>query len=191
MGCAVTTIYYLPGHGGRLDRGLGRALASRGHDLKGRETVGQFKALSFQAQIDLVAEDLRRHCWHADGRIVANSYGAYLFLHAQAQLPPYIGRVLLLAPIVGEFSNEEALMGFVPPRSGKLEALARSGTYPAPLRCEMHVGDRDWQSNPQAVVALAGLLGLPVTVVPDTGHALGSGYVGRVLDDWLEPTLPS
>jgi hypothetical protein len=27
------------------------------------------------------------------------------------------------------------------------------------------------------VVTLAGLLGLPVTVVPDTGHGLGSGYV--------------
>ena len=187
----MTTIYYLPGHGGRLDRGLGRALVGRGHDIKGRETVGQFKAMSFQAQIDLVAKDLRIHCWHADGRIVANSYGAYLFLHAQAQLPPYIGKVLLLAPIVGEFSNEEAMMGFVPPRSGKLEALARSGNYPAPLDCEIHVGDRDWQSNPQAVVALAGLLGLPVTVVPDTGHGLGSGYVGRVVDEWLGPTLPS
>ena len=187
----MTTIYYLPGHGGRLDRGLGRALAGRGHEVKGRETVGEFKALSFQAQIDLVAKDLRIQCWHADGRVVANSYGAYLFLHAQAQLPPYIGKVLLLAPIVGEFSNEEAMMGFVPPRSGKLEALARSGNYPAPLDCEIHVGDRDWQSNPEAVVTLAGLLGLPVTVVPDTGHGLGSGYVGRVLDKWLGQTISS
>ena len=187
----MTTIYYLPGHGGRLDRGLGRALAGRGHEVKGRETVGEFKALSFQAQIDLVAKDLRIQCWHADGRVVANSYGAYLFLHAQAQLPPYIGKVLLLAPIVGEFSNEEAMMGFVPPRSCKLEALARSGNYPAPLDCEIHVGDRDWQSNPQAVVTLAGLLGLQVTVVPDTGHGLGSSYVGRVLDKWLGQTISS
>ena len=34
------TIYYLPGHGGRLGTGLGEALLSRGYNVSGRETVG-------------------------------------------------------------------------------------------------------------------------------------------------------
>lgn len=97
-----------------------------------------------------------------------------------------IGRVLLLSPIVGEFSNEKTLMNFIPPRSGRLQELAQSGKYPVPNRCEIHVGDHDWQSNAKDVIALAVLLGLRVTVVPDTGRMLGKSYVGAVLDRWLD-----
>jgi len=53
----------------------------------GRETVGEFARLSFQEQIELVAQDLKTDFWREDSRVIANSYGAYLFLHAQA-MPP-------------------------------------------------------------------------------------------------------
>ena len=33
-------IYYLPGQGGVLHKGLGAALLARGHEVMGRETVG-------------------------------------------------------------------------------------------------------------------------------------------------------
>lgn len=55
--------------------------------------------------------------------MVANSFGAYLFLHAQILLPPFPGRVVLLAPIVGEASHEERMLHFVPPRAGQLQEL--------------------------------------------------------------------
>ena len=96
-------IYYLPGHGGRLSTGLGEGLMNRGFDLTGRGTRGEFRALPFMEQVALVANDLRTEFWHTQARVVANSFGAYLFLHAQTLMPPYIGRVLLLSPIVGEF----------------------------------------------------------------------------------------
>ena len=100
-------IYYLPGHGGRLTSGLGQALVDRGYEVVGRETVGDFARLSFQEQIELVAQDLKTDFWYEDSRVIANSYGAYLFLHAQTMLPAYVGKVLLLSPIVGEFSSGE------------------------------------------------------------------------------------
>lgn len=182
---AMPVIYYLPGHGGRIDTGLGRELIRRGYGLIGRETIGAFLALPFQEQVDLVAQDLLGRCGSEGSRVVANSYGAYLFLHAQAQLPPYPGSVLLLSPIVGEFTNDELMVGFIPPRSRKLWDMAQRGALPAPSHCEIHVGAQDWQSNPQAVTALAVRLGLAVTVVPNAGHALGKQYVGAVLDRWL------
>lgn len=117
--------------------------------------------------------------------MIANSFGAYLFLHAQALLPPFIGRVLLLSPIVGEFSEEGASVGFIPPRSVRLLKLAQSGSYPTPLHCEIHVGAQDWQSNPDNVLKLAALLNLPVTVVSNAGHMLGKEYVGQLLNGWL------
>ena len=66
--------------------------------------------------MELVAEDLRTLCWHPQAHVIANSFEAYLFSHAQALLPPFIGKVLLLSPIVGEFSQKGALIGFFPPR---------------------------------------------------------------------------
>ncbi len=182
----MTTIYCLPGYGGSLDAGLGAALIVRGFDLAGRQTIGSFRELTFSEQIDLVANDLRSLFWYEDARVIANSFGAYLFLHAQTLLPPYIGHVMLLSPIVGASENEEHMMIFEPPRPGQLQAMTKTGTYPIPLCCEFHVGELDWQSNPKAVISLAGSWGHSVTVVPGGGHRLDKSYVSGVLDRWLE-----
>jgi alpha-beta hydrolase superfamily lysophospholipase len=179
------TVYYLTGMGGRLDSGLGQALLSRGLEIAGRELVGEFRKLDFQDQIDHIVDDLQGNFWHVDSRVIANSFGAYLFLHAQAQMEPYIGKVILLSPIVGEFGNDVTQMNFIPPRAEKLRKLAEAGTFPLPEQCQIHVGAEDWQSNPANVTAIGALLGLDVTVVPDAGHILPKEYVGALLDKWL------
>jgi hypothetical protein len=167
---------------------LGEALLSRGFDIAGRETVGEFRSLCFSEQVATIAEDLTSQYWHEDARVIANSFGAYLFLHAQNLMKPFPGHVLLLSPIVGAFSTEDSIMSFIPPQAERLLALASSGVYPVPRQCEIHVGGQDWQSNPHAVVEFADFLGLKVTVVPNAGHMLGKSYVGGVLDNWLRPT---
>ena len=179
------SVYYLTGMGGRLDTGLGQALLSRGFEVAGRELYGEFRKLDFQHQVDLVAEDLQSHFWQEEARVIANSFGAYLFLHAQVQMKPYIGRVILLSPIVGEFSNEDTRMNFVPPRADKIQQLAEAGSFPIPIHCEVHVGSEDWQSNPVNVTAFGSMLGIPVTVVPNAGHMLPKEYVGNLLARWL------
>ena len=89
-------IYYLPGHGGVLQKGLGAALLARGHEVMGRETVGEFNRLPFGQQVEVIAQDLMAQFAQSDAQVIANSFGAYLFMHAQAQMPPFAGRVLLL-----------------------------------------------------------------------------------------------
>ncbi len=178
-------IYYLPGRGGRLDAGLGTALVERNLLVSGRETVGEFAGLNFQEQIELVAQDIQAGFWHKEGKILANSFGAYLFLHAQTLMPAYIGKVLLLSPIVGEFSNNETGTHFVPPRSRKLKELAQAKKFPTPQSCEIHVGEQDWQSTPEHVSEFGRLLNISVTVVPRAGHMLPKEYVTTVLDQWL------
>ena len=180
-----STLYYLPGRGGRLDAGLGVALVERNLVVSGRETVGEFASLSFQEQIELVAKDIQANFWHQEAKILANSFGAYLFLHAQTLMPAYLGKVLLLSPIVGEFSNNETGTHFVPPRSRKLKELAQAKKYPTPKSCEIHVGEEDWQSNPEHVSEFGKLLSVSVTVVPRAGHMLPKGYVTKILDEWL------
>jgi alpha-beta hydrolase superfamily lysophospholipase len=178
-------VYYLTGMGGRLDSGLGQGLLSRGCEISGRELVSEFRKLDFQTQIDHIAEDLSDVYWHEDARVIANSFGAYLFLHAQTQLPAYVGQVILLSPNVGEFGNKETQMNFIPPRAEKLLELAKAESFPTPKHCQIHVGSEDWQSNPANVKAFGDLLGIDVTVVPNAGHMLPKEYVGKLLDRWL------
>ena len=183
----TSSIYYLPGQGGRLGTGLGEGLLSRGFNVTGRETIGEFRALSFTQQVAIVAEDLTSAYWGEDARVIANSFGAYLFLHAQILMKPFPGRVVLLSPIMGEFLTDDAKIGFIPPQAGKLLALAASGAYPKLKHCQIHVGALDWQSVPAVVVEFAKYLGVEVTVVPNAGHMLGKTYVGEILDRWLQP----
>lgn len=179
------TIYYLPGHGGQLATGLGQGLMDRGFDVTGRETRGDFCALPFDEQLQIIVDDLKSHFWHSQAQVVCNSFGSYLFLHAQTLMPSFIGRVLLLSPIVGEFTSEQTRTSYSPPRPDRLKNLAESGQFNAPANCEIHVGEEDWQSIPANVQAFGRLTGISVTVVPEAGHDLGKAYVGPLLDRWL------
>lgn len=179
-------LYYLPGHGGSLGTGLGEGLLSRGYKVTGRETLGEFLDMPFADQVDTVADDLQAHFWRADAQLICVSFGAYLFLHAQAQLPPFPGKVLMLSPILGEFKDDSTSRGFIPPRAGKLMRLARAGKYPAPMNCEVHVGSEDWQSQPEVVTEFGMLTGIAVTVAQGRGHELGKDYVGPLFEQWVK-----
>lgn len=179
-------VYYLPGFGGQLATGLGQGLRDRGFDVTGRETRGEFKALSFDDQVCQIQKDLQEHFWHPEARVLCNSFGGYLFLHAQAQMEPFVGRVLLLSPIVGDFESEETRTTFSPPKPAKLRELAESGRFPAPKHCAIHVGENDWQSIPANVVNFGKLTGIPVVVAQGRGHNLGADYVGPLLDEWVQ-----
>jgi pimeloyl-ACP methyl ester carboxylesterase len=177
------TVYYITGMGGRLDKGLGRGLLDKGFNVKGRELYGVFRKYDFQLQTELIAKDLTNLFWDEECVVIANSFGAYLFLNAQAQMKPYIGKVILLSPIVGEFSNEETLTTFVPPFAGRILELAKAGKFPTPKNCEIYCGELDWQSNPKNVSALADMLGVKLNVVPKAGHMLPKEYVEKLLDN--------
>jgi len=182
----VETIYYLPGAGGQLATGLGQALVDKGLNVVGRETRGEFRSRGFEDQLAIIRQDLQLHFWNEKARLICNSYGAYLFLHAQSQMSPFPGRVLILSPIVGEFTSNGALTSFSPPRPTRLKELATAKIYPAPKRSEIHVGAEDWQSIPANVQAFGELTGIPVTVVQDGGHKLPKPYVNSLVDRWLK-----
>ena len=93
--------------------------------------------------------------------------------------------MLLLSPILGQFSNEVVGIGFVPPRAAMLRQLIEEGKYPVPAHCEIHVGSEDWQSNPEAVAEFGAKTGISYTVASGLGHQLGVAYVGPLLDRWL------
>ena len=133
----MTTVYCLPGYGGRLDTGLGAALLQRGFSIAGRMTVGDFRSMRFADQVATVASDLQDKFWQPDAQVIANSFGAYLFLHAQAALPPFPGRVLLLSPIVGEFDHADQPVHFSPPLPNRLVQLVAKDQLTCPLDAQI------------------------------------------------------
>jgi hypothetical protein len=95
----------------------------------GWRLMGEFRQLGFQEQVDAVASDLQISFWNTGARVIANSFGAYLFLNAQAQLPPHPGKGILLSPIVSQFANQETKMNFISPRSELLLAASLQCNY--------------------------------------------------------------
>ena len=179
------TVYYLPGRSGEITTGLGQGLLDRGFSVTGRETRGAFLKLTFQQQLDAICSDLQGEFWHENAKLVAVSYGCYLFLHAQLCMPAFPGRVLLLSPVLGGAFSSSAGVGFVPPRADQLGQAVMRRDFPRLSQAEIHVGSEDWQSNPEAVCAFGGRASIPVTVVEGKGHMLGVDYVGPLLDQWL------
>ena len=178
-------VYYLPGRGGRVDEGLGLALQSRGFRVYGRQLFGEFQRLRFSDQIQVIAEDLKQGFWREDALVVANSFGAYLYLHAQTLQDPFPGKVLLLSPIIGATAAPGNGPRFSPPFAERLLQLAQAGEFTTPTRCEIHVGELDWQCQPDRIRNFGRLTGMPVKTVPEGGHLLSQAYVGELLDRWL------
>lgn len=178
-------IYYLPGWSGQLSTGLGQGLLDRGYDVTGRETRNEFAEMRFFDQVNAVKNDLTAYFWRSTARVVVNSFGGYLFLHAQAEMEPFPGKVLLFSPVVGGFNDEEIGRFFSPPYQDKLLELAVAKKFPAPLQCEVHTGSEDWKSHPDAVTQFFGLIGVDAVIAQGRGHMLGADYVGATLDRWL------
>jgi len=178
-------IYYLTGRGGQLNEGLGEALLAKGYKLSGREMTGTFAQLPFQNQLDLITKDLQDSFWHKDAKVVAVSYGAYLLLHALAELAPYVGSILLLSPVLGGVTNGSTMRYFSPPRSNKLMTLIEENAFPIPHKIEIHVGDNDWQSPHERCTQFSKAVGGECHVVSGAGHQLSKDYVSSVLDEWL------
>jgi hypothetical protein len=181
----ASTIYLLPGLHGRLGAGLGAELLRRGWPVTGRETVGEFHQLPFAEQVLTIAQDLKEQFWRPEARVIANSFGAYLFMNAQALLPPFPGRVLLLSALLGEGIDPNTGIGFVSPRSDKLNQQLDGPGFPVPAALEVHVGENDWQASPGRWQALGERLDFHVHLIPGADHMLDHGYVGSVLDYWF------
>jgi predicted alpha/beta superfamily hydrolase len=177
--------YYLPGRGGRINRGLGAELVRRGYDVIGREVTPrdrrgeetEFGHLSFEQQVTVIQDDLSVHN-HPDGFILAHSFGAYLLLHALLGKPDFSGQYLLISPITGSATTEG--MYFRPPAAKILEQ-AIADQYFQRFKIRVLVGELDNQSNPERCRSLAENQNKDVSILPSQGHQLNhddvSGFI--------------
>ena len=172
--------------GGRLETGLGEGITQIGYSAVGQVTLGAFKKVRFQEKIDIVTIDLTESFWNDGSIVVANSFGLYLFLHSQINMPPFPEKVILFSPVIETVINSEIAVRFYPPRADILRELAHQNKFSRPQNTEIHLGSEDWESGPASVVKSAEAVGVKVSVVEGKGHMLGADYVGSVLDTFLK-----
>ena len=176
-------IYYLPGRNGKLSEGLGAFLQEHCDELSGREVSGDVRGLPFEAQLEVIRQDLIDSHWHENGRLVANSYGAYLLLHALINMEPYPGKMFLLSPILGAVQTKDSY--FRPPSAKLLLNSFDDKTFPMPRDLSCIVGDMDWQSVPDRCELLCNAVGGSLEKIPIMGHGIEPLAVASSMAGWF------
>jgi len=190
----MPTIYYVPGRGGRLNKGLGLELSSRGYDLMGREIAGPgprdqsnpFASLSFQQQVQVIQHDLKTHFWTPEALVIGNSFGAYLIAHSILQLGKFPGKCLFLSPVLGAVKTTGML--FKPPKSSALKDAIETRSFPS-IILDIVVGSSDEHFVHEVAEKLGQLMVGAITIFDNEGHRLSHEIVKDKLDHWLPPTL--
>ena len=152
--------------------------------------ITDFARLGFSEQLALIQTDLLSGFWHSEAVLVGRSYGAYLLLHALAEMDFFPGKVLLFSPVLGAGLSKDRLFGVMPPRSKKLLKLAENGGFPAPRDLEIHTGAEDSGCDPRLAERFVSLVGnTKLRIIPNAGHQLSDEYVRGVLDRFLSEKM--
>jgi len=180
------TIYLIPGRNVKFSGLIGSLIIENGHAILGREVVDTFSKLRISEQTKLIQEDITTHFWHQEAKLVAQSYGAYLLIHALIEMEtPFPGKVLLLSPVLGASSSATNKVVACPPRHKKLIQTARENKLPH-LDIEVHTGEHDNGCDP--LLAQEIFTTIPTSrfhIVKNMGHNLEVDYVRAALNNFF------
>lgn len=186
-GAAPPLIYWLPPYGALLSQGVGQTLSRFDVDVAGRETRGAFHALSFDQQVAIVKKDLLKYAWRRDGCVIAQAYGAYLFLHAQAQLLAFPGRLLMISPMMGCLPHEAESQSFrLPPYPSEIMRRATVRDLAFGPHCTWLVGEYDKIAPVQHVQLFAKQYQQTPQIVPGAGAHLDINWLDWRVEQWLK-----
>ena len=176
-------LIYITGRTGDANQGLGAYLKELDPNRIGLSVNNTFLNLDFVEQVSVVKKLITEF----DGpttAIIANSYGAYLVLHALISAPVYQCKVLLLSPALGGLMDKKAMVYARQPSTNKFEQTLNAGAITKPSHLEFHIGEHDGGYDPARV---AGLLGADVlNVIPGQGHMLDKTTVAQIVRGFLD-----
>lgn len=173
-------VLYITGRGGSLNKGLAAYLASSVKGFEGIAVDTQFLKRRPLEQVEFIrqkmAEDPTR-------LVIANSYGAYLVLHALAQIEGFTPEnVLLLSPLLGVGRSQGGFYMNIPPLLSRLEEAFKNSEVMKPKTIKFLVGELDKQISTSQVSFLDKYFGLDtVQVYPGEGHILDAKSVREAL----------
>jgi len=172
---------YITGRGGSATQGLSLYLSTLVNDYQGFANDSELHRLSVDEQVDIITE----FCKPAT-HLIANSYGAYLWLLSRIDAAPSETRVLLLSPVMGRAIDPEKMLSSRPPRLKGLENAIDEKRLVLPKRVSVVTGKDDNVCDYQTAARQCAKLGINhITILDGEGHNLNHSSVDRAVRNFI------
>ena len=172
---------YITGRGGSNTQGLSVYLSTLVDDYQALANNSELHRLSIEEQINTVTE----FCKPAT-HLIANSYGAYLWLLSRIDAASSDTRVLLLSPVLGRAVDPEKMLASRPPRLRGLESAIAEDRLVLPDQVRVVTGRDDDVCNYRTAVAQCRKLGLEdLSIIEGEGHNMSHELVSKTVADFL------
>lgn len=179
------TIRYITGRGGSAQSGLSVYLSTLTSDFDALAIDPAFLQKGLEEQISRV----RAFADFESGYLIANSYGAYLFLLSLIDRPRLTARVLLLSPVLGRAMDPERMLFSRPPREKTLQRAIRENRLGLPKLLWIVTGKDDEVCNYAMAAEISDSLGAELSVLEGQGHMIEPSIVSQTLTEFLSLRL--
>ena len=172
---------YLTGLNGSIQKGLGHYLLENKLIDDYIEINKPFQELTFDDQIHLIREKLNQT---ENIKVIAVSYGAYLFLNALIDKKYNIDSVLLLSPVLGQVSLKTG--GRIPINLSNFKRALQNNQIQLPSNCKIVYGSEDMICTTGVVNYFNSFFKqLDINLVPNEGHDLPHELVQKEVNNFL------
>lgn len=172
---------YITGRGGSATQGLSSYLSTLVDDYKGLANDSVLHRLPVDEQINIVT----KFCKPAT-HLIANSYGAYLWLLSRIDAAPSDTRALLLSPVMGRATDPEKMLSSRPPRLRGLESAIAENRLVLPQKVRVVTGRDDDVCTYQTAIAQCMKLGIEdLSIIEGEGHNMSHDLVSKTISDFL------
>jgi hypothetical protein len=179
----MTSILYITGRGGSLQKGLAIYLAGIADEFGGVAVSSQFLRQEPVHQVQIIQEKIKEE---PTKPIIANSYGAYLTLLALIGIDVTPDKVLLLSPVLGAASAKDRMYYSRPPLTNRLEAALSNNTLIRPKVTKLIMGDQDELYSPERISTIDSYFGMETAqIVAGEGHMLSQHVVQEFINNNL------
>ena len=177
------SILYITGRNGHLQRGLGEYLNRLTDSFSGISLDPVFLRQPFNEQVARIQSAIESP---TDYKLVANSYGGYLLLHALIDRTKIEHDVLLLSPVLGKAISLESMSFSRPPGANRLLEALEQGRIAKPRHIEIHTGEVDHSCCPLLAAKFAeGIPADRLELIPGQGHRIDRPIVQGIIDDFI------
>ena len=175
-------IRYITGRGGDALGGLSAYLATLCENFDALAIDPSFLSADFLEQIEVV----REFCAEEGAYIIANSYGAYLFLHSLIGKTPLQASALLLSPVLGRVNSEKRMLISRPPGEKRFKRAVSDGSLGLPSVTRIVTGEDDEVCDSQLAAHISSQLNIQLEVLIGEGHMISAAKVALAVDAFLQ-----
>jgi hypothetical protein len=174
---------YITDRGGSTTQGLSLYLSTLVDNYQALAIDSELRRVSLDEQVNIVTE----FCKPAT-HLIANSYGAYLWLLSRIDAAPSDTPVLLLSPVMGRAIGPEKMLSSRPHRLRGFESAIAEGHMVTPKQVLVVTGRDDDVCTYQTAVAQCAKPGIDDLIfVNREGHNLSHAIVERAVHNFVNP----